>query len=61
VYGSRLREQTDLEKLCKDLGEVVDETMQPAHVSVILRSEVAPSTTTKEQGQQDQQTTRHED
>jgi hypothetical protein len=34
--------------------------MQPAHLSVILRSEV-PSTTTKEQGQQNQQTTRHEE
>jgi hypothetical protein len=38
----------------------VDETMQPAHVSVILRSEV-PSSSTREQGQQeDQQTTTHE-
>ena len=60
AFGSRLRDQTDLEKLCEDLGEVVDETMQPSHISVILRSEV-PSTTTKEQGQQDQQTTRHEE
>jgi hypothetical protein len=58
-FGTKLRDQTDLEKLCEDLGEVVDETMQPAHVSVILRSEV-PSTT-KEQDQQDQQTTKHED
>jgi hypothetical protein len=58
-FGSRLREETDLEKLCEDLAEVVDETMQPAHLSVILRSEVLP--TTKEQGQQDQQTTRHEE
>jgi hypothetical protein len=59
-FGTKLRDQTDLEKLCEDLGEVVDETMQPAHLSVILRSE-APSTTTKEQGQQeDQQTTTHE-
>jgi hypothetical protein len=56
AFGSKLRDQTDLEKLCEDLGEVVDETMQPAHVSVILRSEV-PSPPTKEQGQQDQQTT----
>ena len=47
AFGTKLRDQTDLEKLCEDLAEVVDETMQPAHVSVILRSEV-PSTT-KEQ------------
>jgi hypothetical protein len=52
AFGSKLRDETDLEKLCEDLGEVVDETMQPAHLSVILRSEV-PSTS-KEQGQQDQ-------
>jgi hypothetical protein len=39
----------------------VEETMQPAHVSVILRSEV-PSSSTREQGQQeDQQTTRHQE
>jgi hypothetical protein len=62
AFGSKLRDETDLEKLCKDLGEVVDETMQPAHLSVILRSEVPSSTTTKEQGQQeDQQTIRHEE
>src|SRR5215211_1854636 len=60
AFGSKLRDQTDLEKLCEDLAEVVDETMQPAHVSVILRSEVPSSSTTREQGQQDQQTTKHE-
>jgi hypothetical protein len=60
AFGTKLRDQTDLEKLCEDLAEVVEETMRPAHLSVILRSEF-PSTTTKEQGQQDQQTTRHED
>ena len=59
AFGSRLREQTDLEKLCEDLGEVVDETMQPAHLSVILRSEVPSSS--KEQGQQDQQSTQYEE
>ena len=58
-FGAKLRGQTDLEKLCEDLAEVVDETMQPSHISVILRSEV-PSFS-KEQGQQDQQTTRHEE
>jgi hypothetical protein len=61
AFGTKLRDQTDLEKLCEDLAEVVDETMQPAHLSVILRSEVASTTSTKEQGQQDQQTTRHEE
>jgi hypothetical protein len=61
AFGTKLRDQTDLEKLCEDLAEVVDETMQPAHVSVILRSEVPSSPTTKEQVQQeDQQTTTHE-
>jgi hypothetical protein len=59
AFGSKLRDETDLEKLSEYLAEVVDETMQPAHLSVILRSEV-PSFS-KEQGQQDQQTTRHEE
>src|SRR5215216_8197257 len=36
AFGSRLREQTDLEKLCEDLAEVVDETMQPSHISLWL-------------------------
>jgi hypothetical protein len=58
AFGTKLRDQTDLEKLCEDLAEVVDETMQPAHLSVILRSEVPSST--REQGQQDQRTTTHE-
>jgi hypothetical protein len=44
AFGTKLRDQTDLEKLSEDLGEVVDETMQPAHLSVILRSEVPSST-----------------
>jgi hypothetical protein len=60
AFGTKLRDQTDLEKLCEDLAEVVDETMQPSHVSVILRSEFPSSSTSNEQGQQDQRTTRHE-
>jgi hypothetical protein len=63
AFSTKLRDETDVEKLSEDLGEVVDETMQPAHLSVILRSEVpSSSATTKEQGQQeDQQNTRHQE
>ena len=36
AFSTKLREQTDLEKLCEDLAEVVDETMQPSHISLWL-------------------------
>jgi len=40
-FGARLREQVDLDALRGGLIEVVDEAMQPEHVSLWLRREVA--------------------
>ncbi|MDQ4001449.1 MAG: hypothetical protein M3283_10715 [Actinomycetota bacterium] len=42
AFGTKLRDQTDLEKLCEDLGEVVDETMQPSHISLWLSFPSSP-------------------
>jgi hypothetical protein len=43
TFSTQLRNETDLDALNDDLVGVVKETMQPAHISLWLRPEVAPT------------------
>jgi hypothetical protein len=42
AFSTRLREETDLDRLGEDLVGVVSKTMQPEHVSVLLRPDPEP-------------------
>ena len=38
AFSARLRDEIDLDSLVRELGSVVDATVQPTHVSLWLRS-----------------------
>ena len=42
AFSAKLRDETDLDTLTNHLGEVVEETMQPVHVSLWLRTDTTP-------------------
>jgi CBS domain containing-hemolysin-like protein len=47
TFSVRLRDETDLDRLTRELEGVVGQTMQPAHLSLWLRTRTDPSETGK--------------
>jgi hypothetical protein len=48
AFKTRLREETDLDALCGDLVGVASASVQPEHVSLWLRPEMASESTSKD-------------